>query len=288
MSTSAAMIPVTIDNAHATLWIEGTPRYNDRPTATIGAFSCHDRISGIGVIRECERIARDHHRTYMVGPMDGTTWHKYRFVVESDGSPPFLMEPVNPPEYPAIFEAAGYAVIAQYQSALAHKQTITPSLSFAAKLERNQITVRSFSMDNARVDLHKIFTLSIDRFAQNFLYTPITEEQFLGLYLPLIDKLDPDYILMAEDPSGTPLGFVFGIPHYAQGAHPSSLIFKTYASRYPGLGSYLGDTLHHRAFAAGYDTAIHALMFDDNRSLTYSRKYGSPFRRYALFGKELS
>ena len=31
----------------------------------------------------------------VIGPMDGDTWHRYRVVTESDGSPPYLLEPVS-------------------------------------------------------------------------------------------------------------------------------------------------------------------------------------------------
>ena len=132
-----------------------------------------------------------------------------------------------------------------------------------------------------------MYDLALESFARNFLYTPISREGFFQLYRPVLAKLDPDHVLMAEDADGTLLAFLFAIPDWAQGSQPDQLIIKTYASRYPGLGGYLAEQLHAGAAAAGYRAVIHALMHQDNPSKRNSEKYGRTFRRYALFGREV-
>ena len=47
----------------------------------------------------------------VLGPMNGSTWHAYRFVVAPGEEESFLTEPTNPPEYPAWMEAAGFTRI---------------------------------------------------------------------------------------------------------------------------------------------------------------------------------
>jgi hypothetical protein len=42
-------------------------------------------------------IVRSHGIGRVLGPMDGDTWHSYRFVTESDGSAGFLLEPPDRP-----------------------------------------------------------------------------------------------------------------------------------------------------------------------------------------------
>jgi hypothetical protein len=52
------------------------------------------------------------------------------------------------------------------------------------------------------------------------------------------------------------------------------------------LGSLLVDQVHDRARGLGFHQAIHALQFQDNRSLKITGRHrGSVFRRYALFAR---
>ena len=53
-----------------------------------------------------------------VGPMDGSTWRRYRLVTECGGEPAFFLEPDNPDDQPIIFLASGSDPIAHYISAV--------------------------------------------------------------------------------------------------------------------------------------------------------------------------
>jgi hypothetical protein len=98
-----------------------------------------------------------------------------------------------------------------------------------------------------------------------------------------------DLVLFAEDTAGTPVGFVFGLPDWAQGAQPTTAILKTYATLVPGAGAALAAAFHRAATALGFCGVIHALMHEDNSSLRHSRLLGGEvFRRYALFGRKLT
>lgn len=44
----------------------------------------------------------------LVVPMNGNTWRRHRFVIESDGRKPFLLEPRNPVEHPQWWRQAGF------------------------------------------------------------------------------------------------------------------------------------------------------------------------------------
>jgi hypothetical protein len=100
--------------------------------------------------------------------------------------------------------------------------------------------------------------------------------------------LDPDLVLFAEDAAGEPVGFLFGVPDFAQGPQPTQAILKTYASLTPGVGRALADAFHARAHAKGFTHVVHALMREDNVSLQHSAALGATvFRRYGLWGLEL-
>jgi hypothetical protein len=123
------------------------------------------------------------------------------------------------------------------------------------------------------------------------LFTPIDFDGFAALYRPALSKVVPELVLFAEDERGEAVGFLFGFPDWAEGtASPRAAILKTYATLTPGAGagSVLADAFTDRARRLGFQTVIHALMHEDNRSLRHSHRLGgSPFRRYALFAQSL-
>ena len=280
-------IDLEIGGASATIWLDETPQYKDTLPAVIGNFQATDSGSGLKLLDESIKSAKQAGAQFLIGPMDKNTWNRYRFVIESDNSPPFLMEPSNPEFYPDLFIKKDFQIIASYQSARAEKQAIRNNDRYEKLLATKGIRIRNFVISDAKAELEKLYDLSLASFKNNFLYTPITKATFLAMYEPLIDKLVDQFILMAEDENGVLQAYAFAIPDYAQGSSPDQLIIKTYASRFTGLGGYLADQLHLRAWDSGFTSVIHALMKEDNNSLNYSKRYATTFRRYALFGKEL-
>lgn len=284
---SAVVRPYRHGSAGCSLWLSGCPQFEGLRTAAIGRFHCGDAASGEGLLA---RVLADLEREgfqFVVGPMDGDTWHSYRLVVESDGSPPFFLEPADPPSHRLAFEACGFEAIASYESARVEAFRSREVGRYARRLERAGIRVRRFDRAESERELKKIYALSLEAFSGNFLYTPITQEAFADLYRPLLDRLDPDYVLLAETAQGTLRAFVFAIPDLLQGTNPDRLIIKTYASRHAGLGGYLSDLVQAKATQAGYKTIIHALMHSDNPSKRNSEKYGRAFRRYAVLGRKV-
>ena len=52
-----------------------------------------------------------------IGPMDGTTWRRYRFMVDRGPEPAFFLEPDNPDDWPQHWRSAGFSILATYTSA---------------------------------------------------------------------------------------------------------------------------------------------------------------------------
>lgn len=273
--------------ASCSVWTSGVPRHRSLRTAAVGRLSCDTPSSGRRILGLAEEAARDAGMQCVVGPMDRTTWHSYRLVTESDGTPPFLFEPDNPGFCPSVFLDSGFGVVGAYCSALDHDLSPKGSERYAERVRSRGIRVRDFDPSNAERDLRLLHRISVRAFARNFLYTGITEDEFLGLYRPVLPRVAPRYVQMAEDPSGEPVAFFFAIPDFAQGPRPDRLIFKTYASTYPGMGRHLLERTLARGRDDGFTAVIHALMHDDNPSRNTSRKHASVFRRYALYGKVL-
>ena len=106
--------------ARCSCWWRETASLDGSPTGVIGHYDASDGDAGIAVLsRACEVLAAAGCTT-AVGPMDGTTWRPYRFIVERGNEPPFFLEPQNPECWPAQWGSAGFSPFASYTSAVTH------------------------------------------------------------------------------------------------------------------------------------------------------------------------
>jgi GNAT superfamily N-acetyltransferase len=280
--------------AHAALWWKDTPVHDGGHIGAIGGFAAHDEQAAKLLLHGAEDSLRDAGCRIAVGPMNGNTWRRHRYVTESNGRGPFLLEPRNPAEYPDWWRRAGFSELSRYSSsaiALDGKPTVEPWL--AERLERSGLAIRPLDPDHYDDDLRRIYAISLRSFTANFLYTPLEEADFLEAYRKVRGQVDREFVRIAER-AGEPCGFVFAIRDLeaeARGETPA-LIVKTLAvdpdSRSTGLGSLLVDQVQRLGFDKGYREAIHAMQYQTNTSLKITaRCKGRVFRRYALFSKPL-
>lgn len=270
------------DGAELAIFRDG-PSLDGARTAALGAFACETPEAGARLIREAMEQLKAEGLEAVLGPMDGSTWGKHRLVVESDGRPPFLMEPQNPAQYVDAFEQSGLKIVSRYVSAV-RPADVAVSGSESPK----GLRLRDFDPGKAEEELTRIHALSLEAFAANIFYQPISLEAFLASYRPVLKAVDPELVLLAEDEAGELKAFLFAIPNLVEGPKPTSVILKTYASRVKGGGSMLANAFHERAKKRGYSDVIHALMHESNLSATHSGNTGGHvFRRYALWGGQL-
>lgn len=260
------------------LWWTETPTYQKHHVGCFG-FPLSQKN-----IKEAEERLRQEGCSIAIGPMEGNTWRPHRAVIESDGSPPFLLEPSSPPETAQMLRNEGFRILAEYTSSLLD---LTQPLSGLSRIERRMtsLKVRPLNLDDFENELREIYNLSIKAFRDNFLYTPINESEFIAQYQAFQSHLTPECAFLAED-QGTLVGFVFGYPDQDR------FIVKTLAvlpkRAYAGLGTLLVKQIQKQARQAGFSHAIHALQREDNQSLRISHRFQATiFRRYALFAKEL-
>jgi len=167
-------------------------------------------------------------------------------------------------------------------------QPTVPS-ALRQRLLRSGVEIRPLDPAKYDEELGAIHEVCLRSFASNFLYTPLEKEPFLDAYRRVKERVDPDFVRVAER-DGVVCAFVFAIADFeaaARGEKPA-VIIKTLAvdpdSRCGGLGSLLVDEVQMLAHAKGYDTAIHALQYDGNTVLRITARHqGEVIRRYALF-----
>lgn len=272
------------DDGTLTIWFDG-PCWGDHPkVATVGKCKFAAPDAGARLLAEACKLARHHGATALIGPMEGDTWHAYRLISDRGDAPGFMMEPVSADHDKAAFEQAGFEVISSYFSASVPMSALpgaTPQDTAAFTLE----TWDGSDPDGLFTQVHD---LSCQAFADNPFYKHIDLKDFLAMYRPVVPLLKQDLILFARDPAGHLVGFLFGIPNYAEGPQTRSVILKTYASLAKGAGHHLSHQFYLNARAMGFQWVIHALMHDDNLSAVRSGLNGADvFRRYALMGRAL-
>lgn len=293
--------------ARVSLWWRAAPRgaasLAPQRLGVIGHYAAgaaeDDPAAALLLNHACARLAAQG-CTQAVGPMDGNTWRHYRFItqrrVEGPAQPAFFLEPDNHDAWPGQFTRAGFAPLAHYTSAVTRELTRTDprTQQLSRRLGEHGVTIRALNIAALERDLSAVYALSLASFADNFLYTPISAGEFLAQYHALQPHLRPELVMLTER-EGKLLGYLFALPDIAQqrrGENIDTVILKTVA-RVPqravaGLGHVLVERCHQVAHELGYRRVIHALMHENNRSVTLSAKYAAVFRRYTLFARELA
>jgi len=277
------------------LWFRTTPPYGAHRLGFVGHFAARDQsVAGALLDHACAELRREG-CSLAAAPIDGNTWRRYRLLTERGSRPVFFLEPDNPDHWPAYFTGNGFTPLARYYSAIVeHVHPGDPLVeALAARMSSQGLTVRPFNASRFTEEMRAIFQISLAAFTQNFLYSPIGEDEFMTQYAAIRPHIIPGLVLIAEW-SGEPVGFAFAVPDLfqRQRCEPlDTLVFKTLAvhPRFAGrrIGSILVHRMHQAAVSHGFHHVIHALMHDQNRSTRISAHYASVFRRYVLYSKVL-
>ena len=281
------------ENFYAALWFKNTPIYNGEHIGTIGGLEIDHSPAASNFLTACAQcLHQQHNCTTVVGPMNGNTWLQHRLILESTGRDPFFMEPMEQKHFHDAFLSAGFSLFSEYSSAsidLTIDQKNYERLE--NKLTKSGIRIRKIDMENFTDDLNALFDLSLISFSKNFLYTPISREQFLAKYLAARDHIDPDFVVVAER-DGQLVAYVFALPDLAapQFGKQPALIVKTLAAlpdhTLSGIGTLLVAKAQQIAKDKGYTEAIHALQYESNSSKRISKRFtAETFRRYGLMVK---
>jgi hypothetical protein len=244
----------------------------------------------------------------VLGPMDGDTWHRYRLNVGPFSDPPFLMEPYNPPYYEPMWIANGFAPLERYFS-----KRVDPSTVVAYLEEKRRAALaggyrlRPIDMKRFRQELGTIYELSRRIFAGNFLYTEISEEEFVSLYAGARALIDPDLVVFAHALSGEAVGFLFAYPDRFRAVaamkgergllaklrflrhrkEVDAVDFKTMGvlreHRRSGVAAALFHEGHRQTVEKGYPFANHCLFREGNPSGDLDGGAGRVMRTYVLY-----
>lgn len=266
-------------------------KYKNYKTAQIGFFEGVNNSEAVKFLfDEVKKYAKDNFE-YLVGPINGSTWKKYRVTLPSENLP-FLLDNYNKPYYAELFENSGFEQIAYYTSSIFKNldRDFSRFEKFTKIFEKKGLEFRNFNLDKFEEDIRKIYEISVKSFVNNFLYTEISFEEFYKMYEPVKSFLNPEWIIFAENENNEAIAFMFGFDNLFS-RDKKSLVAKTLAQvpdpKYKGIGSCLLELLHKRAFEKGYDNVIHALMYESNVSANILGKEAELYHEYKLYGVAL-
>jgi len=275
--------------ARASLWYRRTPLHEGRRVGFVGDVEARDDDASTALLHGAAAQLRAAGCELAVGPVDGDTWHRYRLVTWSDGTPPFALEPFSPLEASSAWRRAGFAPLETYASyrddALAERDPRVAVL--ATRLRDAGVTLRALNLDRFDDELAQIHALAQRGFRAAPLFAPIGFDAFAALYRPLAPLLDPRLCPVAEL-NGRIAAALFAI---RDPRAPETVVLKTVVRdadrRLAGVGFVLTDAARCAAHALGATRAISALQHDGSVARSLAGR-AVVFRRYAVFAKELS
>lgn len=268
-------------------------KFDGYKTLLIGSYECINDVSiSDSLLAFAKATAKQLGAEQIIGPMEGSTWNNYRFSNNND-HPNFFMEPYHHVFYNHHFTNAGFESIATYLSNLGQTDCFDKDFiqSFEEKYRNEGYVIRNIDLADFKNEITKIGELSITGFAGNFLYSPISIDQFVDKYEKIKPYLDPQLIWLIEGQNETLQAFVFGIKDYNDSTN-KTLIFKSMVrsphTKLKGAGYYLSSKLIEKGHVLGYTQIIHALMIADNASVGISKGHsGKPYKSYSLYRLKL-
>ncbi len=282
----------------------------DEPIGMIGFFAALPETAAIGsTLHAAVAWLQQQGCRTIIGPIDGDTWHRYRFNVGPHNEPAFLMEPTNPDYYPIAWEAAGFTPTSTYHSKQVRDLEAVVRLTAPADERARSLGyhLRPMIAADFENELRRIYDLSVSAFRKNPYYVALDWEEFLELYRPSRPVLQPRLVWFALDRDQRPVGFLFCLIDYARAARAmagsqslwaklkflwyrrfaSAVNFKSIAvlpeHRRASLAAALMHQGYREAWNLGYRTANLCLIHDDNPSSKLDQAQANIIRRYVLY-----
>lgn len=251
----------------------------------IGQFeSIRDNKVMLELLTAAERIILDQGKRSVVGPMNGSTWHPYRFRIFPER--PFFSEFIHKDYYLKAWCQHGFTSHQLYQSNLAvldRSLCVPQSQDYYAK--RN-LTKRSFSLEKG--DLTHIHRLCNNFFVNSPMFSHLSLDAFLELYGGLIPFLDSNLIDLVFDGEEL-VGLFFAIPdHYKEGRVVVKTLVRNPSQKYRGLAQAMTCDFYTNVLEMGYTEMIHAYIHTNNASANISNTFsGKSYQKYTLLSKDL-
>jgi hypothetical protein len=288
-------------------------------------FGCWEQragsAAGAAMFVEALRWARERGCTMLHGPIDFTTFGRYRVSSGIEpGGLPFPGEPYQAAHQIAALETAGFGVTQRYVT------QIGPTPYAAAELKRPALAAAvAAGYDFAPLDAEgwmrfvpELYAAADTIFGGGHAYTPVSREYFeTGYGAGVARRLCPHTSVIARAPDGSFAGFLLAYPHHgplaAQRAgtarvDAAALSFAEHAGVLQSRGERTAivktagvmpghrrrgvlDAMSVLAIDRGrphYDRWMAALVRDGNPSGRFGAPHAAGVREYALYARHVT
>jgi GNAT superfamily N-acetyltransferase len=291
-----------------------SPRLADGPGAPVGQvghLTCADDPEAARALLEAMfSWLRTRGARRVLAPMNGGVHLGHRAMVEGFGSPPFLLEPRNPPWIPRLLEGAGLAIVHRWRTWELGREALGP---LAARLDaigrRGAPGARVEWLDTAADPagaLERVHSLLDRAWTGNVAWAPITLGELAASFGVLLPLMPPRHAAVLVDPEGRDLGFGFMVPDWIDEvraldgdvsgwgrwmgrARAARVIAHTVAMVPEARGRAAGARLVAAGVAAALDHGYASLVFPltTERFRHWDHVLPPPTRAYALYGRSL-
>jgi GNAT superfamily N-acetyltransferase len=228
--------------------------------------------------------------TRVEGPVNLHVLYGYRWQVSGEERRPFALEPRNPPYYPRLVEALGFAPTAWWRtwdiSGLALQAWRLVHRAQAGRnrrLEEQGYYRRPVDLARWDDELRILHRLTMASYAEAWRFAPLDFDEYARIHAPLVHVPGVRGVFLCHRDHDDPVGFGFAVDEQHTGILHSFGI----------LPAHRGKGLAHLVYQEAFDhlethdvrTVIGALAKEG--STKYST-VGAAHRRYAVYARELA
>lgn len=266
----------------------------NKKTFLIGEFEISLNYKNYSEVlfREIEKYAIENNGTYLLGPINGSTWSAYRYKM-SHNAISFPGEIHHSSYYPELWLNENFQIYNTYNT---HIQFEINSNKIDVNKARSVLPSNNIKIEPNHLgfqdSLELIYPVLFNSFKGKEFFSEISLRDFIELNLPLERIINNNYFLLAFDEKNNEcIGFLIAYPnHWDQ--DNNGLVVKTIARKnslkWAGLGYLLSKRILEIAEDEGFEYLIHAHMSANKSSIKLSSNYGGKLlNTYHLFYKSL-
>lgn len=277
------MLCYTEKGPAASLILFGTSiRSGEKDVLFFGHFEALDMQAGLKLAEALLVYCNTHYKGYrLVGPVNGSTWNRYR-LADGDTRALFANDIPGNPLYTSILRDSGFDILHSY---ITNQQT---DMVFKGAISAEEFRICTIEKAQVEELLGDIHAMTMESFKLSPLFSPAPESIFRKKYLEQLQFLDTSLMPVAFDRHGKLVGYTVCYP----AAKPHTLVVKTIARKtgraYAGVGRLLSEKIVEIAVVKQYKKLLHAFMYDQNKSAALSRLFnGEPVKTYHIYYKDL-
>jgi hypothetical protein len=289
-------------------------QHQGEPAGLVGLYEAVEApAAGAAVLDAALGWLREGGLRQVLGPIDFSIWHGYRFMTRGFERDAFLGEPRNPAHYPEHFVAGGFAPLARWFSWELTEAHLRAMLAATRRrgtdvLAQAGLRAERLRPGRFRDELPHVHRLLQESFAQHPGYTPLGLEEFSRVFGGVEPLLVPELVPFVRTAQGETVGMGYLVPDHAAAlrrmngetgllarlrfllarGRPDRLVFHTVAiqqayRRQGMLETVLADLLED-VLARGFTRGIGALAKEGPTIYSHT---GAPSREYTLFHRAL-